>query len=141
MKSLTEIRVQVEDIGEPGHVGINVEGLTGSIDDYPGASEVDIVSAGRYLAGIFALLAVELYPWIEHEAQGHRCNSMWYPPDPDYRKTPHRGEGCRMDIGLLEPVFDIADPPWMQIIVPEESVEEWRKRIKDSLRHIATCLS
>jgi hypothetical protein len=147
MKSLTEIRVEVEDIGYSGHVGINVAGITGFIEDYPGVTEVEINNASRYLVGIFALLAVELYPWIEHEAQGHRCHSLWYPPgSPETAwsssEVPQRlGDCCAMDISGLKPVYDIDDPPWMQFIVPEESAEEWRKRAKDSLRHIAKCLS
>jgi hypothetical protein len=46
-----------------------------------------------------------------------------------------------MNISPLGPVYDNVYPPGMQIIVPEEAAEEWRKRIKDSLRHIAKCLS
>ena len=89
---------------------------------------------------------MELYSWIEHEAQGHRCNSLWYPPgSPETAwsssEMPQRLDGCRMDISPLGPVYDNVYPPGMQIIVPEEAVEAWRKHIKDSLRHIATCLS
>ena len=81
---LTAIEVTMDDnVGCPGHIGISVYGLEkDSFEDYPGATEADVNNASHYLAGIFGLLAMELYPWFEYEAQRHRCDSAWYPPDP-----------------------------------------------------------
>ena len=54
---------------------------------------------------------------------------------------PQRLDGCQMHISALQPAHTLDDPPYLEFNVPAKRTEEWHKRVRDSLRHIATCLS
>jgi hypothetical protein len=106
-----------------------------TLSDQTGLPKHEVAAELDRLMQLFAMVTLDLQPWVAFERQTHECGNGYYEPDEDVPRFVGSGDlQCGIEATLLDAGFDEFG---ILLAVPLGKEREWLDRIKDSIARCA----